>query len=432
MSDFLEVIGEVPLKGKVIISGAKNAVLPQLMAALLTSEEVQFDNVPNLEDVNLALHLLEHFGAQTSRRADKVTVSVPKLNATEASYSLVKALRASFWVLAPLLARGGAARVSLPGGDIIGARPVDIHLEALTKMGADIKVKHGVVYATALDGLKAADISFRFPSVGATHQILMAASLTPGVTTIRGAAREPEVIALAHMLTTMGTEIEGAGQDTIVIRGRESLGGAKLRMIGDRIEAGTYLLAAAVSRGSIEVEGIDPSFLHSFLNILEEMGLSITRGENTISVANKNGMRGVKVSTAPFPGLATDLQAPLMAALCFAEGASTIEEHVYEGRFGHVSELCRMGAEIRVEDRTAIINPNNMVSSMSGAHVEGMDIRAAASLVVAALGCNGTSVITEPQHLRRGYENIDGKLRALGANVSFRYSDPEDFVFSGC
>ena len=436
MSEYLEINGGVPLSGEIKVGGAKNAALPQLMATLLTSEKCTLRNVPNLEDVTIALHLLEHFGAQIERDSDTVKVTVPRLIASETSYTLVKALRASFWVLAPLLARGGAARVALPGGDIIGARPVDIHLESLTKMGADIQVKHGVVFATAPNGLKPAKIDFRFPSVGATHQIIMAAALTPGETIINGAAKEPEVVALAEMIncmagTSAGETVKGAGTSQIIINGKENLGGVELDLIGDRIEAGTYLLAAAVSKGKITARGINPDFFGKFLDIMREMGLKIESGKDWVLVENTNGMKAVQVSTGPFPEFATDLQAPLMAALCFAEGASRIEENIYEGRFGHVSELCRMGADIKLSERTALINSSSL-SKMSGAEVEGMDIRAAASLVVAALGCKDTSLIGELQHLRRGYENLEKKLKGIGAKLGCKMRDPEDYIFSGC
>lgn len=419
------------MNGEVKIGGAKNAALPQLMATLLTSDKCILHNIPNLEDITIALHLLEHFGAEIERYGETVKIAVPRLLASEASYTLVKALRASFWVLAPLLARGGAARVALPGGDIIGARPVDIHLESLVKMGAEIQVKHGVVYASAPNGLKAANIDFRFPSVGATHQIIMAAALTQGTTVITGAAREPEVVALAEMINLMGGSVEGAGTSTIAVQGKEVLNGAEFSLIGDRIEAGTYLLAAAVSGGKVTVRGINPEFLGSFIDILKDMGLKIECGQDSITVENYQGMRAVTISTGPFPELATDLQAPLMAALCFADGTSKIEENIYEGRFGHVSELCRMGADIKLSDRVASINSSGIVN-MNGAEVEGMDIRAAASLVVAALGCKGTSMIGELQHLRRGYELLEAKLTGIGAKLGCKMRDPEDYIFSGC
>ncbi len=429
MSNFFEITGKTPLHGQVRVGGAKNGALPMLIASLLTSEEVEFENVPNLEDINLTSHLLEQFGGEVSRQNSNFKVRVRQLVATEASYSLVKALRASFWVMGPLLARGGAARVALPGGDIIGARPVDMHIAALSQMGADIKVKHGVVYASAEKGLRPAKIALRFPSVGATHQVLMAASLTPGVTIIEGAAKEPEVSALAAMITAMGGDIEGAGTSTIVIRGKEQLGGAKIRILGDRIEAGTYLLACAASGGAVRVEGIDPSHFGAFLETLSAIGVDVEQGADFVGVKSRGAIRPVKVATAPFPGVATDLQAPLMAALTLAEGTSVIEENIFEGRFGHASELCRMGAIIHVHERSATIEG---VTKLTGAPVEGFDIRAAAALVVAAVAADGVTRIYEPQHLRRGYEYLEQKLTLLGAKIAFCRDDAEDFSFAGC
>lgn len=428
-AEVIEIQGGTPLNGTITVSGAKNAALPLLIASLLTSEPCEFKRVPILEDVNLTIQLLEHFGAQVEFSGGVAKISVPTLVATEASYSLVKALRASFWILAPLIARGRAARVALPGGDIIGARPVDMHLSGLTKMGADIQVKHGVVFATAQRGLKAANIELRFPSVGATHQIIMAASLTPGTTVIAGAAKEPEIVALADLINGMGGDVEGAGTPTIIIRGKEELGGAKVTMIGDRVEAGTYLLAAAATGGDITLQGINPSYFGEFLQILSDIGLNVGITSDSISVKSTGKLKPVSVSTAPFPQLATDLQAPLMAALTLGDGVSTIQEHVFEGRFGHVSELCRMGADIRVDEHTATITG---VDRLTGAPVDGLDIRAAAALVIAGLAAEGKTIIHEPQHLRRGYEALETKLTKLGGKVWARVSDAEDFMFTGC
>ncbi|RIL07918.1 MAG: UDP-N-acetylglucosamine 1-carboxyvinyltransferase [Proteobacteria bacterium] len=392
MSEYLEIIGGARLSGTVRISGAKNAALPLMLASLLTPDEIVLENVPNLEDVSLTLRLLEHFGAETAFEGGRVTIKAERLLATEASYSLVKALRASFWVLAPLLARGGAARVALPGGDIIGARPVDIHLDGLAKMGADLTVKHGVVYAAAPRGLKPARIELRFPSVGATHQLMMAAALVSGTTTIEGAAREPEVVALANLLNAMGAEIEGAGSSKIIICGKRELGGATQRLIGDRIEAGTYLLAGLATGGEVEARGIDPAFLGRFLNVLQSAGVYIETGQDFVRVKRGQNLIPITVSTGPFPELATDLQAPLLAFLSVIPGESRIEETVFEGRFGHISELCRMGARITVEELTAVVNG---VEKLSGAPVDGHDIRAAASLVIAGVAADGVTQIFE-------------------------------------
>ncbi len=429
MSEFIEVIGGVPLKGKVRASGAKNAALPILLSTLLTSEECSLSNVPNLTDTNLVAHILEHFGGEVTFADGVVTARTPKLIATEASYSLVKALRASFWVLGPLLARGRAARVALPGGDLIGARPVDIHLEGLSRMGADLTVKHGVVYATVVGGLKPATINLRFPSVGATHQLMMAAALTPGLTVLTGAAREPEIVAVAEFLCGMGARIDGAGTEVIEIRGQSELGGFAAPCIGDRIEAGTYLLAGAITGGSVTVDGIHPEYLGAFLPMLSDMGLSVVTSPDSVSVTAHQRLRSLAVKTGPFPEFATDLQAPLMAALTLAEGESTIEETMYEGRFGHASELCRMGARIKIADRVVTISGTQ---SLTGAPVDGLDIRAAASLVIAALAAEGCSQIYEPQHLRRGYESLERKMVALGARIFSKVRDPEDFIFAGC
>ena len=429
MAAVLEIEGGRPLTGRVPVGGAKNAALPMLIASLLTAEEVTLRRVPNLEDVNLTIRLLEHFGAAVSYDSQTARIRVPTLLATEASYSLVKALRASFWVLAPLLARGGAARVALPGGDVIGARPVDIHLEALTKMGAEIRVKHGVVYATAPQGLHAEHIELRFPSVGATHQILMAAALTPGCTVLDGAAREPEVVALAELLIAMGAKIRGAGTSHIEIDGQRELGGATVDLIGDRIEAGTYLLAGVATRGVVQVDGIRPDALDAFLQTLREMGVEVQTTEDSIGIRADRPLRGVHVVTGPHPQYPTDLQAPLLAALTIVPGESTVEETVFEGRFSHVAELGRMGARMAVEDRIVRVSG---VSQLTGAPVEGFDIRAAAALVIAGLAAEGQTQLHEAHHLRRGYEGLEQKIRALGGVVREAIADEEDYIGIGC
>lgn len=429
MVDYLEIIGGRTLSGSVRVGGAKNAVLPMMIASLLTAEPIRFTNVPNLQDVSLLIHLLEHFGAAVSYQDGEIICETKNLKATEASYSLVKAIRASFWVLGPLLARGGAARVALPGGDIIGARPVDMHLDALRQMGAEITLKHGVVYASAVDGLRPASIKLRFQSVGATHQVLLAAALTPGVTTLTGAACEPEVEALADMLNAMGATIEGAGSPEITIRGVEVLGGADVQIIGDRIEAATYILGLLATGGTGEVRGLNPAHLGTLPAILEATGATVSTLPDGVSVQRSGKILPVRVATEPFPGFATDMQAPLMAYLALGSGTSYIEENIFEGRFGHVSELCRMGADIRIEGRVAEIRG---VEKLSGAPVEAGDIRAAAALVIAGLVADGTTKVFEPQHIRRGYSNLEQKVRGLGGKIGARFSDPEDFLFTGC
>lgn len=430
MSEALHIQGGVPLTGTIVISGAKNAALPLLISSLLTDQPCTFHRVPLLEDIRFLLQLFEQLGANTTFKGNSATIKASKIVSTQASYSLVKALRASFWVLAPLLAREGSAQVALPGGDAIGARPVDIHLEALKQMGADISLKAGIVYATApKGGLKPAHIKFRFPSVGATHQILMAASLVEGTTIIEGAAKEPEVIAVAECLSKMGAHIEGAGSSKIIINGKKSLNGVELTVIGDRIEAGTYLLAAAATGGNVTLEGIDPLFFGSFLDVVHSLGVEISTNAETVRVNAPNRLKPVSVKTAPFPDFATDLQAPLMAALAVADGVSTIEEHMFEGRFGHVSELCRMGASIQVQEHTATIIG---VPKLSAAPVDGLDIRAAAALVIAGLVAEGTTAISDISHLRRGYENFINKFKNVGGKLWVQVKDPDDFMFSGC
>jgi UDP-N-acetylglucosamine 1-carboxyvinyltransferase len=296
-------------------------------------------------------------------------------------------------------------------------------------MGAEISLKHGVVFATAPHGLKPAMIDLRFPSVGATHQLIMAATLVPGTTVLKGCAQEPEIIALANFLNGMGADIQGAGGAIIEICGKSELHGTSANLIGDRIEAGTFLLAAAMTGGEVTVRGIEPLFLKTFIDILEEMGLSVSVGEESISVVARGRLKPVHVKTAPFPGLPTDLQAPLMAALTLADGTSTIEETVYEGRFGHVSELARFGANIKIADRIVTVEG---VSSLQGAPVDGLDIRAAASLALAGIAAKGTSELHEVHHLRRGYEKFEKKMTALGARMWSRTRDAEDFIFAGC
>lgn len=429
MTEYIEIKGGSPLKGTVEVSGAKNAALPLLIATLLTSEQCVITNIPNLQDVNLVFKLLEHFGATVEYYNGQAVIKTPRLIANEATYSLVKALRASFWILAPLLARGQVARVSLPGGDIIGARPVDMHLEALVQMGADIHIKHGVVFGTAPQGLKPADIHLRFPSVGATHQILMAAALTSGTSIIRNAAREPEVVELCKMLNQMGADIEGIGSEKLVIHGKSELGGTNVRIIGDRIEAATYALCVAASTGSVRLQGISSDLWGSAVHVFQQSGIEIKEGNGFVDIVVRERLKPVHTSTGPFPEFATDLQALFMAALCTATGESSIEEKVFEGRFGHVSELCRMGSDIRISDHTAIIKG---IKKLTGARVEGLDIRAAAALVIAATGAEGTTCIYEPSHIRRGYENLEQKLSKIGVKVFCRVADPEDFMFTGC
>ena len=403
------------LKGTVKVSGAKNASLPLLFSTLLTEEECILENTPDLEDTSVTQRILNSFGAECEYKNNIFKVRTPKILSTVAPYGLVKTLRASFWLMGPLLARVGKASISLPGGDAIGTRPVDLHLKGLSQMGAEFRMEHGVIIGEALGGLSPADITLDFPSVGATHNILMAAALTPGTSILRGAAKEPEVIDLAKFLTSMGALIEGAGTDVITIHGVSKLHGAMHTVIGDRIEAATYMLASAITGGDVLVSGIDPQFLGATITLLTEMGCKIVTQENAIRVIGPEKCNAISFETAPYPGVATDVQPIFLAALASCEGLSSIKETVFESRFGHVAEYRRFGADIKIEGRVAHILGTD---ALSAAPVEALDIRAAAGLVLMGLIAEGTTQIRELHHLDRGYERIVEKFRSLGANLS--------------
>ncbi len=420
MLDQLHIAGGARLEGSVRISGAKNAALPILFAALLSEEPSELTNVPDLEDIAVTLRLLESLGVKTSHErlpggGSVVRVEPSRIVNSEAPYRFVKQLRASFWLLGPLIARTGTARISLPGGDAIGSRPVDLHLRGLSQLGADVRLKNGVVYGSAPGGLHADRLHLDFPSVGATHQLMMTACLIDGVTEISGAACEPEVEELAEMLCLMGAEISGAGTSTIVVRGRKKLGGARYDIKADRIEAATYLIAGAATGGRVTAKGICPHKLRGVLEVLEAAGCSIVTAENSVSVNAPERLKAVSFDTAPYPGVATDVQPLLMAALARAEGTSRIEETVFENRFGHVAEFRRFGAQIALDGRTATIEG---IDTLSGAPVEAGDIRAGAGLVIMALQSDGISQIGETLHLDRGYECFVEKFSKLGARIS--------------
>jgi UDP-N-acetylglucosamine 1-carboxyvinyltransferase len=412
--EHLYLCGGQPLHGEVRVSGAKNSALPLLIATLLTDQPCILRNVPDLEDIAVTMRLLESLGASVHFSKNTMRLHTPKLTACEARYDLVKRMRASFWVLGPLLARGGTARVALPGGDAIGTRPVDLHLEALSQFGADIRLKNGVVLASAPGKLQPADITLGFPSVGATHHVLLTAALIEGTTVLRGAAREPEIVEVASLLSRMGAEIEGAGTDTIVIRGRSELGGAQAAVLGDRIEAATYLAAAAMTGGKVKVSGITEAALGQTLTVLRDSGCGIEVGEQDVIITGPARLKAVSFATQPYPGLATDVQPVLMAAMAVADGESVIEENVFENRFGHVAEYRRLGADIQIEGRIAKVRG---VEKLSGAPVEALDIRAAAGLVLLGLVAQGETVLSEIHHLDRGYDKLVERFTALGANV---------------
>ncbi len=417
------------LEGAVSVSGAKNAALPLIISTLLTAEPCRLTNVPDLEDIAVTLRMLGMLGAKSKFRGGVLEIETPSIDGTVAPYALVKALRASFWVLGPLLARVGEARVALPGGDAIGSRPVDLHLKGLAALGADIRFMQGAVVAHAPGKLRGAKINLEYPSVGATHHLLMTASRVEGETIIEGAAREPEVVALAELLIAMGAEIEGAGSSVLRIVGRDELGGAQIEVIGDRIEAATYLVAGAMTAGEVSVEGIGKDAMQSTLEVLSEMGAELEAGENSISIRAENRLKSAAFSTAPIPGLATDVQPLLMAAATVADGTSVITETVFDNRFGHVAEYRRLGADIELDGRTATVKG---VAQLSGAPVEATDIRAAAGLVLMGLAAAGTTEINEIHHLDRGYESLTEKFCSLGAKISRTpVAEDRELVF-GC
>lgn len=414
MLEYISVTGGACLNGTVRVSGAKNAALPLLFATLLTGEPCTLSNVPDLEDISVTLRLLESLGAESRFSDNHVHISVPTITCTEAPYSLVKRLRASFWVLGPLLARAGEARVSLPGGDAIGTRPVDLHLKGLMRMGAQIRMHHGSVIARAPGGLQPAHIVLDYPSVGATHNLLMAAAGVQGTTTIDGAAREPEVIALAEFLISMGADIQGHGTSCIHITGCKTLQGARIGVLGDRIEAATYVLSAAVTKGRVRVVGINPSMLDATIDILRQAGAKIECLDDGVFVIGPERLNAISFETGPFPCLATDVQPLLMAAMTKAYGTSAIRETVFENRFGHIGEYRRLGADITLSGRVASVCGKEFLSA---APVEATDIRAAAGLVLMGLMADGETSIHDIFHLDRGYDGMVKKLQSLGANI---------------
>lgn len=450
MNECLEIVGPCKLNGTVRVSGAKNAALPMLLAPFLTEEECVFSNVPAISDIILLSNLQKSFGGESfyNEKDGIFKVCMKNINQVSASYSLVKALRASFWLMGPLLARKGEAKIALPGGDKIGTRAVDMHLDAFRKMGATITLEHGIVHAIALEGLKPQEISFYFPSVGATHQVLMAGALTEGTTIINNPAKEPEVVALANMLCNMGAEIEGAGTERIVIHGKSKLHGTSEEIIGDRIEAGTYIVAGALCGEKVRVEGFKTEYLGNFLDILKEIGVNFTFGEDFVEVYKSTSLKPVHIQTAPFPGFATDLHPALAVLLFMINGTSTLKETLYDSRFAYVSEIVRMGGEAMTKNNTTQGQNrdantssqglyDNTVSitgpcSLMGTSVEAHDVRCGAALVLAGLVAKGLTRIYEPEHIKRAYLNIDKKLEKLGANIYFKDNSYEDFNFVGC
>ena len=412
--DKLIIEGGRKLHGEIRISGAKNAALPLIAATLLTPGWHVIHNVPDLRDTRTILILLESLGAVWKREGDTLSINTKSLNNIEASYDLVKTMRASILVLGPLLARKGEARVSLPGGCAIGARPIDFHLQGLTKMGAHLELEEGYVTAFTDNCLSGGTVYFDVPSVTGTENILMAAVLAKGRTVIKNAAREPEVGNLVDMLTAMGADIEGRDTDRLTINGVESLNAAEITTIPDRIETGTYLIAVGAAGGEVTLTNCNPAHLPALLEKLRAAGLVIKESESSVYVAKPSKIQSIDIKTQPYPGFPTDLQAQLMALMSLSNGLSVITETIFENRFMHVAELKRMGAEIQINGNSAIVKG---VKKLKGAQVMATDLRASASLVVAGLAAKGVTEISRIYHLERGYEDMAGKLQALGARV---------------
>jgi UDP-N-acetylglucosamine 1-carboxyvinyltransferase len=420
--DQIRIIGGRRLKGRLPISGAKNAALTLLPAALLTDEPLTLRNLPRLADVDTFGHLLNVLGASTHTQGSRpedfgrvMTISASRMTSTTAPYDIVRKMRASILVLGPLLAREGVATVSQPGGCAIGNRPIDLHLKGLEALGAEIELTSGYVRAKApKGGLRGGRIIFPVVSVGATENVLMAAVLARGETVMENVAREPEIVDLANCLVAMGARISGIGTERLVIEGVDRLHGATYAVMPDRIEAGSYACAAAITGGEVVLAGVDRALMGSTLPVLEEAGVAFEDVKGGLKVSRANGLHGVTATTAPWPGLATDMQAQLMALVTIADGASMLTETIFENRYMHVPELARMGADITVKGRSAMVRG---VPKLFGAPVMATDLRASMSLVIAGLAAEGETLVRRVYHLDRGYERLEEKLQAVGAEI---------------
>lgn len=412
----LIVKGGNRLVGAVKTSGAKNAVLPIIAASILGTTPSHLDEVPMLEDVHTISEVLKCLGLSVECSPEKNVLDIDSTEITsyEAPYELVRTMRASFLVMGPLLARIGKARISMPGGCAIGARPIDIHLKGFEALGVKIEQGHGYIEASAPEGLKGTSIYFDFPSVGATENIMMAASLAEGTTILENAAEEPEIVDLANYLNKMGARIRGAGTDTIRIEGVDKLHGADYTIIPDRIEAGTYMIAAAMTGGDVVVENVLPEHQKPLIAKLREAGALVEEDIDKVRVIGKNPLKAVSIKTLPYPGFPTDMQAQMMAMMVIAEGRSKVTETVFENRFMHVVELNRMGAQISTEGRSAVIDGP---CKLTGCDVRATDLRAGAAMILAGLVAEGTTRIGDLHHIDRGYENIVAKLKKLGADI---------------
>ncbi len=416
--DKLVIQGGARLHGEVTISGAKNAALPILCAALLAETPLKLSSVPKLKDVGTTINLLQHMGVVVTRNADKVDLDASNIKILEAPYEMVKTMRASILVLGPLLARFGKARVSLPGGCAIGSRPVDLHIKGLQAMGANIHIEHGYIEASAEHlpnkRLQGARYYMDLVTVTGTENLMMAAALAQGTTVLENAAKEPEVVDMADCLIKMGAKIKGAGTDVITIEGVDKLNGAEHQVVCDRIEAGTYMVAAAMTGGEIKLLNVSAHLLDAVIEKLREAGATVLSDANTITVKSDGKLKAVNIRTAPHPAFPTDMQAQFMALNTVASGVSKVTETIFENRFMHVQEMQRLGADIDIDGNTALVKG---VPELEGATVMATDLRASASLVLAGLVAKGQTVIERIYHLDRGYENLEEKFNALGANV---------------
>jgi len=418
--DKIVIKGGERLEGEVTVSGSKNAALPLLASSILANGESLIRNVPPLNDIKTMLALLKSIGLSVDYNNEQVNIS-GTAHTFEAPYELVKTMRASALVLGPLLARYGSAKVSLPGGCAIGERPIDLHLKALESMGALIELKHGYVIAKA-DNLKGATIYFDIITVTGTENIMMAATLAKGTTVIENAAREPEVVELARALKAMGAKIEGEGSDVITIEGVEALGPLDYRVMADRIEAGTLMAAAAATKGNVLIKNYDLPFMEALISKMKAAGITINEENGGLRIIGRNRLKSVDIKTLPHPGFPTDMQAQMMVLMSISSGLSVISETVFENRFMHVSELRRMGADIHIEGRSAIVRGKD---KLSGAQVMATDLRASASLIIAGLVAEGKTEVSRIYHLDRGYDGLEKKLASLGANIE-RVKDKKD------
>lgn len=403
-----------PLKGNIKVSGAKNAVLPIMAAAIMATGPCYLEEIPKLSDIEVMSDVLRSLGSEVLIKDNELEIITEKIENSEAPYELVQKMRASFFVMGPLLARTGRASIPMPGGCAIGARPVDLHLKGFAALGATIKNDHGSVEAVCDGKLQGATIYLDFPSVGATENIMMAATLAEGQTIIQNAAEEPEISDLANFLNKMGANIKGAGTDTIRITGVESLGGARHTIIPDRIEAGTYMAAAAITKGELRIENVIPGHLKPMIAKLREAGVTVDEGDDFLVVKGTDDVKSVDVTTLPYPGFPTDMQAQFMTFMALSKGHSVITETVFENRFMHVIELSRMGADIRTEGHSAVIHG---VETLQGAQVQATDLRAGAALILAGLVADGVTEVGNIYHIDRGYTDLEQKLRAVGAKI---------------